>query len=74
MGIISKPLNEDELLSYEDFDRLSRVIQKHSLLRIDIVLQEDINNRLNLLRTSGGYSGFGDFDEDYRSMVLKANS
>ena len=38
MGIVSKPMNEDELLSYEDFDRLSRVIQKHALLRIDLIL------------------------------------
>jgi len=26
MGIVAKPMEDEELLSFEDFDRLSRVI------------------------------------------------
>ena len=50
MGIVAKPEDDDELLSYEDFDRLSRVIQKHAILRIDLVLEQDIQRRLNVLK------------------------
>jgi hypothetical protein len=57
------------LLSYEDFDRVFRIIQKHAILRLDLLLEEGTEKRLNLLRNSGMYVGLS---EEYRRMVLES--
>ena len=66
IGIIQP--QDDGLLAFEDFDRTFRLIQKHALLRLDILLEEDTDKRLNLLRNYGSFGG--GFNEDYREMVI----
>ena len=70
MGIVAKPMEDEELLSFEDFDRLSRVIQKHAILRIDLMLEQDVQKRLSVLQQHGLYGGF---EEEYRELALKVN-
>lgn len=68
MGIINP--NEDGLLNFEDFDRLIRIIQKHAFIRLDIILEEDSEKRLNILREQGQFGhGYG---EEYRQMVINS--
>jgi hypothetical protein len=59
------------LLSYEDFDRVFRIIQKHAMLRLDLALEEGTEKRLNLLKGSGMYAGL---NGEYRELVLKSYS
>jgi len=66
LGLINTQ-EDTGLLSYEDFDRLFRIIQKHATLRLDMMMQEETARRLNLLKQQGM---FGGFSEDYRQMVL----
>lgn len=51
IGII-RPIEHSDryLLTYEDFDRVFRVINKHAILRLDLLLADDTEKRLNLLR------------------------
>lgn len=64
-----KELTDRFLLSYEDFDRVFRLIQKHAMLRLDLLLEEATEKRLGLLRNSGMHAGLS---EEYRRMVLES--
>ena len=66
LGLI-RPQETTQLLSYEDFDKLYRVIQKHASLRLELMMQDQRKKRLNLLETQGISGGFS---EEYREMVL----
>ena len=66
-----KELTDRFLLSYEDFDRVFRLIQKHAMLSLDLLLEEATEKRLGLLRNSGMHAGLS---EEYRRMVLESYS
>ena len=42
--------NGELQLSYEDFDRIARIIMKHGFLRVDLMLEEASFKRLELLK------------------------
>jgi len=70
VGLVrAKEYTDRYLLSYEDFDRVFRIIQKHAMLRLDLLLEEGTEKRLNLLKNSGMYVGLS---EEYRRMVLES--
>lgn len=50
-------------LTYEDFDRIFRIIQKHAIHRLDLELEDETEKRLTLLKTSQIYVGLS---EEYR--------
>ena len=46
-------VEDDGLLSYNDFDRLFRIIQKHATFRVANDLEMDLENRVQFLRKNG---------------------
>ena len=59
--------NGELQLSYEDFDRIARIIMKHGFLRVDLMLEEASFKRLELLKKQGAHASLS---EDYRQLVL----
>jgi hypothetical protein len=51
--ILGRVEEEDGTLSFNDFDRLFRIIQKHATLRLCDELEGDAKKRVDLLRNEG---------------------
>ena len=73
---ISLNVGEQTLLTYEDFDRLYRIIQKHVYLRLDILLLQETEIRVKILReqlTPKDYLPEKKFTmtEEYREIAIE---
>ena len=62
-------VEEDGLLSYNDFDRLFRIIQKHATFRVANELECDSEKRLQFLRENGLHAAQ---NQEYRNMALRS--
>ena len=49
--------DEDDLLSFSDFDRMFRIIQKHATFRVCQELEADAEERIKLLDREGLLGG-----------------
>ena len=67
LGII-KPIDDNGLLSYHDFDRVYRIIQKHARFRWSIVFNELTLKRLIVLKNDSVFH----FSEEYRNLILES--
>ena len=59
---------DKDVLNFEDYDRVYRIIQKHSTMRTTNAQQDFILRRMSILKK---YSGdeLGGCPQDYRDMV-----
>jgi hypothetical protein len=71
IGII-RANDHTDLLSYEDFDRVYRIIQKHANLRLNIILEEESMKRLNLLHKQQNSNQISCFTDEYRQLAVGA--
>lgn len=62
-------VEDDGLLSYNDFDRLFRIIQKHATFRVANELECDAEMRLKFLQENGLHAAQ---NQTYREMALKS--
>ena len=62
-------VEDDGLLSYNDFDRLFRIIQKHATFRVAYDLEMDSKNRVEFLQKNGLHAAQ---NEEYRKMAMQA--
>jgi len=60
---------EDGMLSFNDFDRLFRVIQKHATLRLIDELENDAQKRVSILKKEGLSAAY---NKEYRDICLQS--
>lgn len=67
--IVGRIEEEDGSLTFNDFDRLFRIIQKHATLRLCDELETDAKKRVDLLRNEGLVAAH---NKQYRDLCIKS--
>ena len=62
-GLSNSPIHH--VLKFEDFDRLYRIIQKHTMIKLDAIHKIETESRLQILKKEKGIS------REYRKSCLR---